>query len=393
MIKGQVNSLRVKPGSLIPPPMFAVNLADLGGGAADISLSSGADWDPATFTRATTAWTCLSTGLWAQVASGIARSYYDAAHVYRGYLAEAARTNLLLQSRDLTNATSWTKVNGTATKDQTGIDGAANSASKFAATSGNATVLQAITLASAVGVGSFWLKRISGSGNVQLTINGGTAWTTQTISSNWTQFWVTGTQANPSVGIRIVTSGDAVAIDMGQYETAVPIPSTPIPTTTASATRNQDVFTFSGVGNFGAQGSLYFEAMPLYVDASGVINCRYVSVNDNTGNERIEAGITSASNKQLLSVDGNVTQASVLGAVSSVGVPIKLAGRWKLNSVQLCADGSLATEDTVATMPTTSQIDIGRSISVATYGAFGSIKNLKLWKIPLTNAQLQALTT
>src|SRR4029450_7617101 len=64
-----------------------------------------------------------------------------------GLLVEDARTNLVLRSRDLTNA-SGTKGNATAALDQTGPDGSANSASSLLATAGNATALQSITDAS-----------------------------------------------------------------------------------------------------------------------------------------------------------------------------------------------------------------------------------------------------
>ena len=77
--------------------------------------------------------------MWTGFAPNVAR------RTDRGLLIEETRTNVVLHNRDLTNA-AWVKTNMTAVKDQTGVDGVANSASKITATAANATVLQTITL-------------------------------------------------------------------------------------------------------------------------------------------------------------------------------------------------------------------------------------------------------
>src|SRR4051812_6969991 len=119
--------------SLLQSPNFRPTLnlqfKDLGSGGAQITEDFG---PAATFTNAAQGWTKLSSGLWAAVANGSARSFYSGfttvAGTYLGYLAEGARTNSCLQARDLSNA-SWTKTTATGAKDQAGIDGTASSAS------------------------------------------------------------------------------------------------------------------------------------------------------------------------------------------------------------------------------------------------------------------------
>src|SRR3990167_3494697 len=86
--------------SLWPP------FSDLGSGIVDTTDVIGRA--VATYPGATTKWTRLASGLWAEVASGSPRSYYDADLVYRGFLCETARTNRCLYSRDLTQIGSWT---------------------------------------------------------------------------------------------------------------------------------------------------------------------------------------------------------------------------------------------------------------------------------------------
>lgn len=121
-----------------------------------------------------------------------------------------------LWARDLTNA-AWVNGGGlgTAAKTSVGADGVANTATRLTASGANATWLQAITLASSTILLQAKLKRITGTGNIDLTVDGGTTWTTVAAGSG-AYADVTINQAavtNPSVGIRIVTAGDAVDVD------------------------------------------------------------------------------------------------------------------------------------------------------------------------------------
>ena len=97
--------------SFLPSPSFALPLNDAGAGAVNLNPIFNAGSGTATFTRATVAWTKLSTGLWAQVASGTARSAYLGADTtvgaYGGYFAEGAAIQLVTPTasiRDMTQA-------------------------------------------------------------------------------------------------------------------------------------------------------------------------------------------------------------------------------------------------------------------------------------------------
>jgi hypothetical protein len=73
-----------------------------------------------------------------------------------------------------------------------------------------------------------------------MTMDGGTTWTPVTVTAGWTPVEIpTQTLANPVVGFRIVTSGNAVAIDMVQNEDGN-YRTTPMPATSASTVRNTD---------------------------------------------------------------------------------------------------------------------------------------------------------
>ncbi len=127
-----------------------------------------------TFTRATTAWRFNASGLLEAVLSGFPRFDYDpTTHAPLGLLCEETRTNLAKWNRDLTNAV-WTKSNTTAALDQVGLDGVSNSASSVTATADAGTALQAITSASAARITTAYVKRITGSGTIEMTQDGGT---------------------------------------------------------------------------------------------------------------------------------------------------------------------------------------------------------------------------
>lgn len=155
---------------------------------------------------------------------------------------EPAATNLALWSRDCTNG-AWTKTNITAALNVTGIDGAANSASRLTATAGNGTCLQSVTSASSSRAFSCFVKRITGSGVINMTMDNGSTWNVIAVTNAWTRVAIpTQVVTNPVIGWRIVTSGDVIAVDYCQLESTKQYTS-PILTTTTTATRNVDNLT------------------------------------------------------------------------------------------------------------------------------------------------------
>lgn len=156
-------------------------------------------------------------------------------------LLEAAATNVVLFNRDLTNA-AWTKTTMSAARTQVGIDGVTNSATVLTALAGNATCLQAITLGSAARFQTAWVKRLTGSGTVNMTMDNGVTWTPITLTTAWTRVSIpTQTLANPTVGFRLVTNADAIAVDGVQNEAGT-FPTATIYTTTVAVARLDNTF-------------------------------------------------------------------------------------------------------------------------------------------------------
>lgn len=351
----------------------------------------GAPFSKLTFTRATAAWYFNSLGLLTQASSGTPRIDYGlASNTIKGLLIEESRTNVVLHCDDQSNA-AWVKTNMTAAKDQTGIDGVANSASSLTATSGNATSLQSITLGSSARYQSAYVKRITGSGTVEMTMDNGSTWTAITVTSSWTRVEIpTQTLANPIVGFRIVTSGDAIAVcgvqnEDGAFATSV------ILTTTAAVTRNADDVSISATlfNLTQAAGTLYVRGS-VFAVTSG--NQHGLAVKDGTTNELHRVRLSSSGALSSMStIDGGVTQSSVTIGGIVVNTTYKMAGVYALNDFHHYRDGVAGTPDTSGTLPTTDRLNVGN---------LGNANHLNGWLREfmfagrrLTNGELQVLTT
>ncbi len=157
---------------------------------------------------------------------------------HRAILLEPAGTNNLLYARDLTQG-DWAETNVTTALDQVGETGAANSASSLLATAANGTVLQTLVLADTDYAYSVSIKRITGTGNIEVTDDNEGTWTdikANLSTTAWYRHTITRSQANPVCGIRIVTDTEKIAVDYNQLE-AGKVGSSRILTTTGAATR------------------------------------------------------------------------------------------------------------------------------------------------------------
>lgn len=323
---------------------------------------------------------------------------YDTSGNCEGLLVEEQRTNLCLYSNDLTQAGSWTASNMTTAKTATGPDNVANSATTITASAGNATILQAITSASAARVTSVYIKRRTGTGNIDLTQDNGSTWTTQAVTSTWTRFSLSSvTSANPTVGIRIVTSGDAVDVAYFQHSLGS-FPTSPILTYGAAATRVADNI------------SIATSAFP---EANATEHSFVIEIDDrliNTGDFRSivcmhETGAYDDSvsihhydyDTRTTVVDGGVNQADIIPTDDNLGASApgvhKVAARFKDNDVRSALDGTLSTADTTCTMPAAADMDeLGFFNRVGGAYLTGILKTVKYVPRALSDAELATET-
>ena len=118
----------------------------------------------------------------------------------RGLLVEDFGNNWALWCRDFTNA-AWVASSVTATKNQAGADLASNSASSLTASGSNGTILQSVTLTSRSLLASCYVKRLVGTGTVEMTVDNGATWTnitSQVVTGRYTRVAIPlQTLANP----------------------------------------------------------------------------------------------------------------------------------------------------------------------------------------------------
>jgi hypothetical protein len=292
-------------------------------------------------TRASDGYAQRENGIWQLFGSGVLR------RTDKGLLVEGARTNRALHSRDLTQA-AWTKTSVTVARNQVGIDGAANSACSLTATAPNGTVLQAVTSASTARYFSVWIKRITGAGVVEVTLDNGSTWTAVTITSAYTRVGATQTLANPTFGVRLVTDTDAVAVDFAQLEDGA-FPTSPIATAGSSATRAADVVTAAPTSGTDYPLSLYAE---FNRTASTGGTEAIFTLDSGSGNDE---GFLYVSNGEIFSLfieTGSSLQATPqVSGVVPLFAPQKGAGRIEANNFQAARNGAISSVGTSGTSP------------------------------------------
>ena len=300
-----------------------------------------------------------------------------------GILIEADAIQHLLWNRDFTDIV-WTKTNIIAVRDATGLDAVANSASTLTATAANGTALQIVTLSATDRTFSVYVKRKIGTGDIDITQDGGSTWTTLTglSASDWTRHKLTASILNPSIGFRIVTDTDAIEVDYFQFETGVKL-SSPIESNSLLHTRLRDILKTTDMSWFrhDMPGTMYVRASVLDI-GSGVASTVYV-VSDGSNANRWLQLVSASDRAQWVMVStrgGNIVNA--VGTVDWVpGVEKKLVWAVAEDDATIYEDGSPVATDTSLDLPENiTVLNIG-SDSVDSNQFRGHIKEFKYWDV------------
>lgn len=363
---------------------FVALFKDLGAGQVDTSLWRGVG--PATFTRATAAACRLGSGLWKlDVAAGVPRSHYLPDLSYGGYLCEGAATQLITPSaavRDMTNA-AWVKTSMTAAKTSVGIDGVANACTRLTATGANGTALFTLTAAASSRAYSFYVKRITGAGNIQITQDNGGTWTTVAVSAAFTLVQLNASVLNAVFGIRIVTSGDAIDVDCNQFEAGT-FATTPIP---AAGARNGDLLTYPGAGNVSNIGTAYAELST--ERPAGLSIGAYVALQFGTGGGAL---LVDTTNDTVFTINDGVSAVATGGMTTTTNAVRKRASSWA-TGIGMSVTGDGVTPNTIGSFA-------GWSLAAVVVGAqgaggapwYGTLKNVRIYQQKVTDAVLQQMT-
>ena len=309
---------------------------------------------------------------------------------------EPARTNLWLRNTDLQNAGAHGL--NTATNITASDGGAAGLYSHnfctLTATDANGTFTQAITATAVAYTTSFWIRRRTGTGAIELTADGST-WTAVTVTGLWSRVSVTQTAsaASLNIGLRIVTSGDAVDVDLAQYELGA-YPSSTIITAGSSVARAADALRLINAGVFGplaSEGSLLWVGSATRAP-NGTFTEYVFGLNgsDSFDNAILMYSNASAWYGRLRS--GGADQAVIAGQAPAANTPFAVALTWRANAVNWYMNGTRYTQDTSATMPVSlDRLEIGSVLSANTrFG--GQTFHISAFDRALADAEARTLT-
>jgi hypothetical protein len=359
------------------------------------------------FTRSSPATYFNSQGLLVTAVAGQARFDYDpTTGVSKGLLIEEARTNLLCNSA--TFATTGVSTNlwtdSSITRLVAGKSPMGTDVIKFTATAANATITNPVnTSGLAFRTFSIWIKRESGTGAVEYTMNGAVAsptWTAITITSTLTRYsWTVSTQANVKIGIRIVTSGDAITMWGAQLEDGG-FATSYIPTTTTTVTRTADVAKITGT-NFSrwyrqSEGTMVLTHAALGIDITGNNNYNGIKVQSTDLTNSMELRCGTVSGQVLYDVKGltntTTTQFDFTGLLTSElnSSNIQAFGYIDTSTGLTCAysvNNAVVETDAIATIPT--------NMSELIIGGAGAqyIERFAYYAYRLRDVEIQSITT
>jgi hypothetical protein len=394
---------------------------------SQIPDSGAVDFD---VTRATDAYRTNASGILESVASGVPRLDYPAAGGCPSLLVEPAATNLVLRSEEFDNA-SWIKTAAAAVTANTNT--APNNTLSADTLSDTITVANATYAAQqlvnftsgTVYTASVYAKNINRryiyirfpsegftsnlfaffdlqlgvvvtqssavTARIEIAPNGfyrciatATATTTATASLfiGLSLTGLSNVYINPSVGSAIIWGAQ---LETGSVATSY------IPTVAATATRNADVISKTGVSGFIGQleGYLYAE-----VDISRQNFNTFLSISDGTLNNRIQILFTNATTFRALIRVSNVEEnyQVTIPSIPFTGGIFKIALGYKANDYCLALNGTTYADTSSRPVPACNQIRLGAN-------AFGDvifndrIRAAAIGMTRISNAELAALTT
>jgi hypothetical protein len=400
-----------------PSVLLIPDLLKAGKLYSQIPNSGAVDFD---VTRATTAYRTNASGILESVASGVPRLDYPIGGGCPSLLVEPAATNLFLNSvwaGGGTPPTSWSTpfITGSATAAISTINPSV-AAYLFVTSAQRAVFSQNISQTSGtIYTHSIYVESVTGTLTVENLLNynisiagistfredGGTILATHVVQAGKRYSLTITAPSTASAQVRIgngVSSNTTATIRLSspQIETGS-VATSYIPTTAATATRNADVISKTGVSGFIGQteGTVYAEVDIKQLPAS---NARTFIDVGSSGN-RVFMGFTSlTSNTMRLQIDagvGGTACVDIRAVVANAGI-IKVAVAYQSLNCALYVNGVQATniQSNIAFSFTTalSALFLGSTISASAF-VNDRIRTAAIYPTRLTNSQLSSLTT
>lgn len=397
-----------------------VPFLDAGAGIVNTTPSVAKGSGAPTFARATTATTVLSTGLVGSVASGQPRSLYSPAGVYLGYYAEQISTNLCLQSENF--GTTWVAIgtpirtSGADTCGTVSLDslndadaGTLDGYSQVVTFTSNAVkaisvYVKAGTSTSSVirvrdttATADVLLVTLAWSGGVPTpTATTGTVIETQALGNSvfrvrMATATVTAANTNqieiyPATTSALVVGNTGTMLCGGVQAENNTFPTSYIPTTTATVTRNADNLTYPFAGNANAAtGSIYAEVMTEWTTTPSIATI--VAFNTSGGNAALFVGGLQAST--TVRTNDGTTTVSQTGLTDMFTGIRKRVSSWGSNGLRVGGDGAALANGVFDGAMANTSVGVGAATNGST-AMHGTIKNFKLFVTQLADGQLAA---
>ena len=346
-----------------------------------------------TFSRNSAATRINKDGLIETVASGVSRLNYPLIDgVVNGcpsHLLEPSRSNLVTYSEDFSNAY-WSKSGSSVTSGFISPNGTANAFKLTKTGSGNSLVRLVSGLTNVLYTNSFYIKRVSGSGNVSLILPNGTGEVVD-IDNEWKRYSVTSLPSGGTgafTGLILSQTNDEVLIygaqlEQGGYATSY------IPTSGSAVTRVAE--TANGAGDAStfndSEGVLMAEISALNDDLTN----RIISISDGSGSNRVLVKFDNSSNLIQGACTATTDQAE-LSFSTDIMLNSKIAFKYKVNDFSLWVNGFKVDTDLVGITPSsldTLNFDNGSGGS----DFYGKTKQIQYFDSALNDSDLETLTS
>ena len=337
------------------------------------------------FTRNSSATRAGSRGLIEDITSNLPRIDYTGGTGH--WLFEPQSTNKIIYSEDFTQ---WNKSNAiTVTSNAINSPSGALNASLLSTTNTNRFIYLSVYSA-ANSTFSIYVKWKNGSGDIDLSVDGASTYTSVSVTSEWTRVSITPSSSISQVVLRIPTASElyvwGVQVEAQSFATSY------IPTSGSISTRLQDAAFGAGSSDLinSTEGVLYAEIAALSENYTGR---RFITLNDTTASNgavlRYEASGVIVARYQI---DG-IAQCSIAFAATITNYH-KIAFKYSLNDFALWVDGVEVGVDSSGNVLSDSVLNnIDFNSGNGTFPFFGKAKCVAVFKEALTDAELTCLTT
>lgn len=300
----------------------------------------------------------------------------------QAYFSEGASTNLCLQSRDMT--VTWVPFGGTLANDALGLDGVINAASSLTAVVANGSGIQTITLAATTHTYSVDIRRRTGTGTVEISDDFFATSLDVTAlinSSTYTRVSITGTNVDPTIGVRLGTIGDAVELDYNQLET-LGVPSSRIETVASTVTRDEDALDYDS-SNWPPLNTEFTLAINMFSKMDGVTPGAAFEITGVTGNADFGVNIVDDWRFRFAAVTSND------GTNVPTSGTFRVLVTWVSGGNQLLFTDTVL-EDTDAAGVSTGAVTVLRvgRVSAGINNFYGEISDIRIYNNALTQQEI-----